>query len=262
MRLLIVLIVLLISQITLSQSMNGIDTLEKYSYLVLHMSKGNAIGNSTGFFIRNNKKTFFITTYHTCSCVDVFKKEIYNPEWDMLYIRLYNDSNQIIYSPLILEPIKINRVVEYFFDHPDICIYEMKHLPTNINVNSVETFADNYSRKKGDPQKTIFFGYARENIDTAIAETLSSIRHVGEMKYGIDHTITFVDINRVDTTSLTITPPTKHGASGSPVFFQFETDKGTLTTFGGMVFGTSESEDLTYVVRPELIIERIKKVAK
>lgn len=240
------------------------DPLRVYSYLILHIKDGSAIGNSTGFFIREQNKLFFITTYHTCTCVDIFKKEVYPNEWDTLKVRIYNIKNEVVYMPILIEGMKKNRKIEYFFKKTDICIYEIKHLTENTPVYSIEKYLTTMGST--NPVQTIFWGYPTENndSDTITAEFFRPVKNEGKLRFNIDIPLTFYDDSTtiVDSTTLAITPSNNKGASGSPVFFRYKVREMEVTTFGGMVFGTSESENITYVVRPELIIQRIRWAAQ
>jgi hypothetical protein len=241
-----------------------INSLEKYSYLIIHILNKNIIGNSTGFFVRQNNKLFLVTTYHTFTCFDTFSKECYKEEWDSIAIKLYTADNKVVFHPINIEPMKRTRQNEFFIDNPDIYIYEITPIPEDTQINSIENLTTLYSKANGEPQATIFYGYFKENKDTINPNTYSSTRQIGKMKFSTITNLGIEEVNRIDTNIWAITPMAHHGESGAPVFFQYNkvNTLDTLVTFGGMIFGIDQVKKFTYILKPEIIINRIKQMAK
>lgn len=235
--------------------------LDKYSYLVLHFLNGKNKGNSTGFFIKKQGQLFFITTYHTCACVNVFTKELNTEQWDSLHIRLATRSKNIAYYIINLKSLQEHRVIDYFFNHPDICIYKINNMPDSIVLNSIDGSMDLSKKITSTPNRAILFGYPNKPEGRDASKVVPT-EWVGQFKYSIHYSFQHPKSSRPVTTVYVIQPATVDGESGAPVFFQYFKNDGSIdyTIFGGMVSGTASAADETMLVKSSLILSDIDKL--
>src|ERR1700712_2868885 len=81
------------------------DSLSKYSYLV-QTNENGLKSQATGFFVRHQRRLFFITAAHCLTGWDPFRfKQIENFP-DTVFIRLSNDTSNLKYLPLPISGIK------------------------------------------------------------------------------------------------------------------------------------------------------------
>ncbi|MEP7165667.1 MAG: hypothetical protein ABI741_13290 [Ferruginibacter sp.] len=178
MKQLIIAIILLQSIPCFSQ--NDYDSLRKYSYYIVGTYENwdsdslvsTAKITGTGYFIRNEGKTFFITAKHVLAGTDeLCRKVIPDDDQGLMTISLVNDSGIIQQEVINLNVKKIRDTAacNYLQNSPDIIAYEIFN-PGNYKIYSIENFIPAYLPK--DRGKIITFGY-RDSLDIANGSLIS-----------------------------------------------------------------------------------------
>lgn len=236
----------------------GIPELNKYSYLAIHMSGNNAVGSSTGFFIKKKDDLFFVTTYHTCTCVDLTKKELMKPEWDKLYIRLSQENNNTIYYPIDLKILQSKRKVEHFVDHPDICLYKVEDIPATIKINTIDDIVNLKDKVEKAPDDVVFFGFPKENESQDVHNIVIK-KTESTLKFPLEQAVEIPGVRALDDNIMALKNTTPVGGEGSPVFFEYYDKDHVLkhTLFGGMVFTSNDEQKCTYILKSKYILSVI-----
>lgn len=230
------------------------DSLSKYSYLIQAKDKTSP-SQATGFFVRHERRLFFITAAHCLTGWDPFQfRQIENTP-DTVYIRLSNDTSKLKYMPLPLADIRKTARPFREYESPDVCVVEIKD-PKKYKVNSVEQF---FEEIQCDKARTIYvFGFPHANgYDDYFRDRQQPFTSTATLReeycvYAYRPELKATDALNYYTYIKDGTGP---GLAGSPTYI-FTDNK--HITFGGIYIGGGDDVVRTgLVVRPEHVISMI-----
>jgi hypothetical protein len=136
MRLTAIIILQIIPLLSFSQQSE--ESLSKYSYLIYGSVNSKTLEKGTGFFIRNNGKLFLLTANHVLTGWDCNHYYHKSPFPDTMYVRVNRlNSADFDFIPINISKFKRIDFNYYYYQKPDICIYEMS-LPKTDTVYSIE----------------------------------------------------------------------------------------------------------------------------
>jgi len=267
----------------------SIDSLNKYSYLILDISVRSPLdfgklefanypytilGAATGFFIKNNGNLFFCSAAHIFNEMDVYRTPhpIPNQEqYDYLAIICTNANDSAIYYKIDLKNLILNQyLVKCFFEEPDVYAFYIEN-PENLHVHSIESIINKplipkRINKKYKIDSTYYmFGYA--NIQTALKAN-NSISDYWNI-FAEPDSFRLADKSHqddpfypnIDLLNLILLPKAKKGNSGSPVFIKksFIKRKKRIEwiEFVGVQSGKNDNYNSCYVVKS---VELLKKL--
>jgi hypothetical protein len=251
----------------ITDSSFNVDSLKRYSYLIVGRKDGKSITCGTGFLVKRNNKIFVISACHVFTCNDVFTKKRMEPVWDSISIR-FNIKNSIYgtYFPVRIKEIRDSIKPLYFYEKPDVFVYELKKLPDSLEVNSIENLIDINLLKNTTSNICLSYGFPlNTNIWQTKIVNLNSIQpelYKGAIVNDPNKLITFND-TIIDKFTLLSSPLTYGGASGSPVYFViqklFNGRKLKSIIFGGVMYGSDSISNRAFIIRPEIVIGEINK---
>jgi|HubBroStandDraft_2_1064218.scaffolds.fasta_scaffold228314_1 hypothetical protein len=242
-----------------TKSYQGIDSLKKYSYMIvgIHTTNGQKPGSpdGTGFFIRDdNNQLHFITAKHIVSCINTFTKEPTPLSYDTIEVRYFHKSDSTIdYIPLYLKDIKYKIKNQFFYESPDVISFLANGDFSNADINSVEKMVVDYSKLNEPPEKIIIFGYSVTKNMTGFTERNFPLTCYQEQPADLAH----IDpaYPNPDSINLVLQPETIEGVSGAPVFYKYPSSEKMV--FGGVAFGKDSIYKSTYIVRPDIVIREM-----
>src|SRR5437868_3054339 len=224
--------ILFISAFNLGRSQSfgdDLDSLVKYSYVVVRGENNDGYFSGTGFYIRNGSKIFFITNYHVATGYDARSSIVIRTQ-DSIKISFSHADIPNVFS---LKPIR-NKNEEFYIQDlikPDLWVagldtQAVAKLSKGIKIFDVNDFID---EKYFDsiPRNVIIYGYPGNKI--------SNEKVKGElvMAYYIDNPDTLKNIltpghNPKEVIDkfrnlyfLTSNSSLRPGMSGSPVYGEF-----------------------------------------
>lgn len=235
--------------------------LQKYSYFIFGVKTPNTINQGTGFFVREQERLFFITAAHTITgWSPITGKNDPGPlPGDIFQLRLYKDNTEV-FIPLDFSKHKQSYVKKLGFDQPDLFVMEIKNL--NFEINSIESYFMKYPLTDSIHESQIFgFPVLEENDPNKYVKAPAS-KLEAELGFDYKKKIYWQMFNKYDSINYQLkilnSFSTLHGYSGSPVFHKIGNKREIV--FGGVLF--SGDPPFTFVIRPEYILEEIKKVIK
>jgi len=148
------------------------DSLRKYSYYIIgtydQLDSGTVVARGritgTGYFVRNDGRTFFVTAKHVLAGTDESCNKVIPPDdQGNMMISLVNDAGimQPEFLTLNAKTIRDTAACNYLQNSPDIIAYEINN-PENYTIYSIEHFLPAYLPKERG--KIITFGY-RDSLD-------------------------------------------------------------------------------------------------
>ncbi|MEO6489235.1 MAG: hypothetical protein ABIO04_04770 [Ferruginibacter sp.] len=164
----------LLFQSLISFSQNDYDSLRKYSYYIVgthnNYESGRIVSTAkitgSGYFLRQNDKTYFITAKHVLAGTDeICQKMIPTDDSGVMRISLVNDAGimQPEFITLYVKTFRDTASCNYLQLSPDIMAFEIFNPQNNI-IYSVESFLPGYLPKERG--KIITFGY-RDSLDVS-----------------------------------------------------------------------------------------------
>jgi hypothetical protein len=252
---------------------NKNDSLQKYSYLITATKEPNNQNISriaTGFFIRVNKKLFVVCCYHMFTCVDVYHEKKFNPEWNTLSVRLFQDgTNKVVPYIIKLDSIKRVSPIVSVLKYPDIFIYQINDLPKNVTIYSIEHILFKENKRQNNSQKIgFFFGFPIINLPNPLPRSLNHIpSSLTEFKSIENRESLPAEIQqlKLDSLNIIMKPQSDEGASGAPVFYKCTIvgkEKKEWIEFAGIQSGVSNSYNYSVIVKGNELIKIIKQANK
>ena len=233
------------------------ESVSKYSYLV-QTDKRCEKSQATGFFVRYDKRLFFVSAAHSLTGWDPVALKDQENFPDTIFIRLSNDTSRFSYLSLPVGNIKKTAKAFRDYEAPDVVVVEIKN-PKKYNVFSLE-------------------GYFEEDVPCEVAKRVlvsgfPSVEHSSEYfklrqqpavlttvleddycfyPYRTDRKI----YDRLHYFARFEEGKPKSGLSGAPAYL--EIGKG-LIVFGGLYIGESQAgAGKGRIIRPEYVINKIK----
>jgi len=147
---------------------NNLAQYKKYSYLIIQYPKIQSnvdrlsVHVATGFFMRYEKRLFLVTNYHVVSGVEGWNakfKNAFKEIFDSIRIRYYDTQNNPHYYTINLGTVNKERKLVSFLTFPDVFVQEIKHLPKDARINSIEKFISS-SDEKSDQRIAFSYQYS------------------------------------------------------------------------------------------------------
>lgn len=230
------------------------DTLMKFSYEMIPVINGKIDGNQNGgataFFVSLYNRLFLVSNYHVFVQMHTTTKKPLPIQCDSIALRYkIKGSDNFKFKMIDLREIKKKHPPIYFFEQPDLFVYEIK-MPDSALIYSIEHMFDTVPLKKLYPKEHVSYGYYQE-------APLPQQMVFTALTYLFDPYIDVTDSvgggrNFKLYNSYMVTPGSKAGMSGAPVFIKYDTIIRNLRyerlVFGGVIMG--HDRDNTTVVKP------------
>jgi len=273
----------IINSSSAGQNKLWIDSLSKYSYLLLQMKNGVSypVYASTGFLVQFQDKLFIVTAWHVLTGRDIYHNRNQEPSFDYLLLRYTDTSNAVRYARInkVVGAIANSDIRPEFQTSPDM-------FPRGINksifevqpkLNSIEHILFDTVQikiKKNQHIDTTVLGYGFSNLNAAVSltepkywwriiDTITPSPYKGKFLYSTpieDRIDSIYYPNKFYFMSSPIGVP---GASGSPIFFKYTlyNKKGRQikewVTFAGSQSGKNGKYSFAYMVKGDYLRNRI-----
>jgi hypothetical protein len=235
------------AQNTDAKNRTGEDSLKKYTYLIYCKDKNERITFGAGFFIRWNRKLFFVTANHlaaitACDTLDI--------------VAGINKTYKLNAANVVKQELKTN------FGEKDLLISLIDEKKI-VKVNSLEMLVPNYQRFDFSRIKEIvYFGFPEVENEKQFdfKKTFPVLVRSNDTIIGSYNYFRFSKtLNKTDSinylTKSTSESYSGEGDSGSPAFFKINGH----FFFGGMCTSGVAPLKIAYIVRPEIIIKEISR---
>lgn len=244
-----ILILLSMSMVINCDGQSKTDSLKDYSYLILRLyPDGTSMTWATGSFIKKGENLFLVGAFHTFGCINTVTKEPDNPSPDSLMVRVfYKGTKDPYFFPIHLEKIKKETTPFYYYENPDIYVYDVTslNLESKYDIFSIEKYMVVQLDEEVNAKMAISFGFPK---DPNTKYDIPYLKQWQPEKYksGMDGDINLayplypngiITHTVEDTINLRLSEGFAEGRSGSPVFFIQEHDGVEQITFGGIVTG-------------------------
>lgn len=241
------------------------DTLRKYSYLIVSMGRDRKnkkriipLNTGTGFFLRDEKKLYFITARHVVTGCEVYNAKTlpdiptvvkiwYKDRSDKPAYRLIPLPDKIIKTPCIsavaLADADTLNVSEYFKD---------------VDVNTIEGFrpGPNEDHMFSPCDTVVAYGYPSESNDLDTLDIRPNLVSEGYISYSRDmpHDQQVDVDNQLFTSYFAVEPAMPPGVSGAPVFrISLAGDNGPIIRLCGIQSGTRADWKTSYIVQENVL---------
>jgi len=276
-------LLLVYSQNGYSQAKDNLDSLMRYSYLLIGASfHPNVLGGliqietpslsnlriegfATGFFIKKNDRIFLITAYHVLTQCDVYKGIMKDSKIDHLILRYSDTLNNFQFVIIPIEDYK-QLPCEIFLRKPDVYYAELTGKINDANLNSLENvlYGKKKKKRKKTEQEVIFYGYPSSGqLQYTTGQTYSwgiaPSLYRGKLADST-HDEPIYKINNIDSMYITTTPPAYGGTSGAPVFSCFRKGKREWVDLEGVQSGNNIKYDCDYIVKIEELIKLLENI--
>ena len=229
------------------------DSLGKYSYIMILFYKGKPYTNGTGFFIKKRNRLFLVSCYHGFAGQNTSLKIPNSPQADSLQFIYETQSLNTAKYNIDLREIKAHSKSYYFFEYPDIYVYELTgKLRPDALINSIENFITEIPKKEIMPIDifAMGFGDTDKRNETEIKFKLKNTVYDDEkILYGPNK------IKVIVKNSYFLEPKCVGGMSGSPVFYEYSNSNNFI--FGGVISSHFEDTNTTLVVKPAEVTKKI-----
>lgn len=237
--------------------------LKKYSYLIVGYKGEQIHPVGTGFFYKFNEGYKFITTRHSVTEINTFNKQIVPNHYDFLGI-VYKDTilKTSAFLRLDIRPIKSALPTYFFYESPDVIVFDLIGLNQNIKIYSINDLLPQQINADKKFENVIIWGYgytealpANSHIDSVVPK-----RYEGKIATAAQIDPYYPQRPQLYTV---IQPESMSGMSGSPVFFKYTIgDKNApkeIYEFAGLQFGSSYSYKTGYIHTYEAVMGEIYK---
>jgi hypothetical protein len=222
------------------------DSLKKYSYLLTKYYQGFPVSRATAFFVRGAESVYLVSNYHVFTGTDMAAKQKRSGfVWDDMKVMIpgHGEFSIKMNWDSIINETTIFRANEC----PDIYCQKMNEL-AGLNIHSVESFLSTYNIKRGNPERVLWYGFEEHATD-------GPVEYTGRMLNPIAAELYLKDIGESDPFNNAISTTSSEGNSGAPLFFIYK----DLITFGGVMSSTIKNAEGSIAVRPEYVIDLIKR---
>lgn len=272
-KLVIALILLSVAGPGLAQQNPDLDTLKKYSYLIIGASYQprypgeppnnftlHPEGYATGFFVNRNDSLLLVTAYHVLNMVDIYNGVKLNTKIDYLIVRYLDTTNHIKYHAFSISILKQLAQPCLFLKKADVDWVYVDGAFKDGKINTINDIllAKHHSYKKSTKVKFISYGFAayeqtKYQAPSQYDDFVNPSYYEGDLADS-SHYNPYYKINDIDSMYLTLTPKAWGGTSGSPVFrYVYRSKHKQWIEFGGIQSGANVHYDCAYVVKsPEL----------
>ncbi len=251
---------------TSTSSTIGIDSLQKYTYLLAGIYNGKPTGIASSFLTRFNAKLYIASCYHVFTCWETFNGGRETGCHDTILIRLINKNSQLPeFIPINISKISLDSPFHYYYDSPDIYFYELrdKEIEDKYYINTVNFTFNGEANTLIKPVTVLFWGFDfsdfRKSNDFI---TTNPKLFQGEMLGVLNQTWHYDDKNIEDTFNYQSLNPCTGGCSGSPVFLIYHTTSFGIIKdelfFGGVVIGKSNEGRNTLILKPQQFVTKSK----
>jgi len=237
------------------QSLN-LDTLKRYTYLVLGSQTNNGRLQGCGFFIRKNKKLYFVSALHVFlgiqGKVGTPEKDLYNEDSLAVIIA----QHQSTFDTLKIPTKKIKETVQQklFYQEADAFAYpiNLNQIPKNDTIFSIENFVElNYNCSEITEAITLGFSKTESNGTTLLAPALS----FENILFHLCKNVFYKGENITDSINYVINMQYEgEGFSGSPVFMMYR----NKPIFGGLMSTGDPVDKWVIIVRPQYVLNKVK----
>ena len=232
------------------------DSLSKYSYLV-QTDKQCEKSAATGFFVRYDKRLFFVTAAHCLTGWDPVSLKNIDGFPDTIYIRLSNDTSKFSYLPLPVNGIKKTAKAFRDSETPDVVVVEIKN-PRKYSVFSIEDYFEEDVPCEV-AKKVLVSGYTNEGRD----DYFRLRQQPSVLTSSLDNTYCYYPYrpdlklyDRLHYFAKLGEKQTMAGLSGAPVYIITGNQS---IVFGGLYIGGAQDEaTAAKIIRPEYVINKIK----
>jgi hypothetical protein len=243
--------------ITFFAQSNIIDSLKKYSYLLILTQKSkidsiyNVVGLATGFFIKNKRSLYLVSANHVFTGNDPFtvtRTDSTSPDM-MAFHYDVKGLKQKGHKEIYLDSLKAKNPPKSIKEWPDILEYSIE-LPQNAQINSIESFLmDTVSLERGD---SIFsWGYPAQQTDP-----VEAIKFYIKNPYPLLYRGIF--IRSTDSLNYMAKPGINYGASGAPMFVKKKINGLIKFVFTGVLSSSSDINNLSFFVIYKELLKKIK----
>jgi hypothetical protein len=257
---------------------NNEDSLYKYSYLIYgYVPKTTGFQytkeyhNGTGFFIKNQKKTYLVTNFHVLAGWNTILNLEEKSYPEVMSVRVdRKDTAAFDLIPIKRLSFTNKDLLQGVSSVPDIYFYEIK-IPKYDTVYTLEKLIEQRDTVSNYPDSVVVFGYptsAHNKSETYLMNsgvskaklTFNSTLEGKSLWEGSEKdTINYaLDYNQLDLIG--------SGSSGSPVYFINKIKKkGEIIReikFGGVVWGQSQGffNNLIFVIKQNIMQDMIKNI--
>lgn len=265
-------------EILFSQPDANLDTLKKYSYLLIGVSfKPNSIFDkpnlsnlhvenyATGFFVRVKGNLYLVSAYHALTMVDTYKGVKTNSNVDFMLVRYLDSANNKKGWLIPIADIIKKSPPIFFLNEPDIYCLNVADTLKDGKIYSLEGILFNKVKesRKTSVKKIISYGYPSNGIFLYQTpyEYCNKIQPSLYEGYIADSTHYDPAYERaiIDSLYLTTSPICYGGTSGSPVFVHSSIGKRRWIEFAGVQSGKNERYNCSYVAKKEELIRLLEK---
>lgn len=249
-----------------------IDSLWRYCYLMIGILNGKPQFSTNGFFLKEKRHLFLVTTYQAMTAWAVWdtshQDKQQKPFVDTINLRIYSKVNhKCVFFPIDIAKIKRESKKIHAYSEPDVYFFKIPdtNFEAQYEINTINSFLAVDRSKYRIPDRLIVVGSpnlaftnSREQAEAKAELNFSEIMGSYNIK------LYYPGVQAADPVNYKINLSLDDSYWGAPVFFKElvpDVEKfREVLIFGGIYTGHDVNNVAGMAVRPEKIIEEIAKL--